>query len=97
MAGASPALVGIDIHLFSQRVSSHRQPDRFAASRDVRQSCAAAPLTTPTARQSFEEQCQQVSRRRRKIQIAIDSEYPVSAENAAFRRRFGLQPDRAMS
>jgi hypothetical protein len=50
-----------------------------------------------SARQSLDEQCAQISRRRRKIQLAIDAEYPVSPDNGAFRKRFDLPTDRAMS
>jgi hypothetical protein len=36
-------------------------------------------------------------RRRRKIQLGIEAEYPPSEANAAFRRQFGLPGDKAMS
>lgn len=44
----------------------------------------------------LKEQVQQISRRRRKIQQAIDSEYPAGPQNAAYRKQFGLQGESAM-
>lgn len=49
------------------------------------------------ARTTFKSQCDQISRRRRKLQLAIDAEYAPGLANAAFRKQFGLQGDKAMS
>jgi hypothetical protein len=49
------------------------------------------------ARTSLKDQCAQISRRRRKLQLAIDAEYAPGEANAAFRKQFGLQGDKAMS
>lgn len=49
------------------------------------------------ARMSLKDQCAQISRRRRKLQLAIDAEYPPGSANSAFRKQFGLQGNRAMS
>jgi hypothetical protein len=49
------------------------------------------------ARMSLKDQCAQISRRRRKVQLAIDAEYAPGGANSAFRKQFGLQGDRAMS
>jgi len=49
------------------------------------------------ARMSLKDQCAQISRRRRKLQLAIDAEYPPGPANSAFRKQFGLQGERAMS
>lgn len=49
-----------------------------------------------SARGSFKEQCKQIARRRRKLQLAIDAEYPPGEDHAAFRKQFGLQGDKAM-
>jgi hypothetical protein len=49
------------------------------------------------ARTSLKDQCAQISRRRRKLQLAIDAEYVPGEANAAFRKQFGLQGDKAMS
>jgi hypothetical protein len=49
------------------------------------------------ARTSLKDQCAQISRRRRKLQLAIDAEYAPGETNAAFRKQFGLQGDKAMS
>jgi hypothetical protein len=35
--------------------------------------------------------------RRRKLQLAIDAEYPPGDANSAFRKQFGLQGNKAMS
>lgn len=59
------------------------------------------PMSTPDstsrsgARSSLKDQCAQVSRRRRKLQLALDAEYPPA--NAAFRKQIGLQGNKAMS
>ncbi|MEA3187361.1 MAG: hypothetical protein QOD99_1191 [Chthoniobacter sp.] len=49
------------------------------------------------ARQSFEEACAQVTRRRRKLQLAVDAERPFGPDNAALRRRLGMPVDKGMS
>jgi hypothetical protein len=49
------------------------------------------------ARANLKAQCDQISRRRRKLQLAIDAEYAPGETNAAFRKQFGLQGDKAMS
>jgi hypothetical protein len=49
------------------------------------------------ARTSLKEQCAQISRRRRKLQLAIDAEYAPGDANSAFRKQFGLQGNKAMS
>ena len=45
----------------------------------------------------LKDQCAQISRRRRKLQLAIDAEYAPGEANTAFRKQFGLQGDKAMS
>ena len=45
----------------------------------------------------LKSQCAQISRWRRKLQLAIDAEYPPGDANSAFRKQFGLQGDGAMS
>jgi len=49
------------------------------------------------ARTSLKDQCAQITRRRRKLQLAIDAEYPPGDANSAFRKQFGLQGNKAMS
>lgn len=49
------------------------------------------------ARTTLKEQCAQISRRRRKLQLAIDAEYPPGDADSAFRKQFGLQGNKAMS
>jgi hypothetical protein len=49
------------------------------------------------ARMTLKEQRAQITRRRRKLQLAIDAEYPPGSANSAFRKQFGLQGNRAMS
>jgi len=49
------------------------------------------------ARTALKDQCAQIARRRRKLQLAIDAEYPPGDAHSAFRKQFGLQGDRAMS
>jgi hypothetical protein len=49
------------------------------------------------ARTSLKSQCAQITRRRRKLQLAIDAEYPPGSANSAFRKQFGLQGNKAMS
>ena len=51
------------------------------------------PKCTP----SLKDQCAQISRRRRKLQRAIDAEYTPGEANTAFRKQFGLQGNKAMS
>jgi hypothetical protein len=46
---------------------------------------------------TLKEQCAQISRRRRKLQLAIDAEYSPGAANSAFRKQFGLQGNKAIS
>jgi hypothetical protein len=46
---------------------------------------------------SPKDQCARISRRRRKLQLAIDAEYRPGAGNSAFRKQFGLQGNKAMS
>jgi len=45
----------------------------------------------------LKSQCAQISRRGRKLQLAIAAEYALGATNSAFRKQFGLQGDRAMT
>jgi hypothetical protein len=49
------------------------------------------------ARMTLKEQCAQISRRRRKLQLAIDAEYAPGDANSAFRKQFGLQGNKTMS
>ncbi len=49
------------------------------------------------ARTSLKDQCAQITRRRRKLQLAIDAEYPPGDGNSAFRKQFGLQGNKAIS
>jgi hypothetical protein len=49
------------------------------------------------ARANLKSQCDQISRRRRKLQLAIEAEYAPGEANSAFRKQFGLQGDKAMS
>ncbi len=56
-----------------------------------------AQKNASSSRQSFREQCDQIGRRRRKVQFAIETEYPPSAETEALRKRCGLPGNRAMS
>jgi hypothetical protein len=51
----------------------------------------------PGTRISLKDQCAQISRRRRKLQLAIDAEYAPGSANSAFRKQFGLQSNKAMS
>ena len=53
--------------------------------------------TASGARTTLKDQCAQISRRRRKLQLAIDAEYPPGSANSAFRKQFGLQGNKAMS
>jgi len=46
---------------------------------------------------ALKDQCAQITRRRRKLQLAIDAEYPPGDANSAFRKQFGLQGNKAMS
>jgi hypothetical protein len=46
---------------------------------------------------SLKDQCAQINRRRRKLQLAIDAEYPPGDANSAFRKQFGLLGERAIS
>ncbi len=49
-------------------------------------------------RQTFADACDQISRRRRKLQLAVDAERPYSdSANASLRTRLGLPPDKSMS
>lgn len=61
----------------------------------TKQSGAQAEATG--ARGTFTERCAQILRRRRRVQLAIDAERPVSPENTALRKRVGLQADKGMS
>jgi hypothetical protein len=45
---------------------------------------------------TLKDQCAQIARRR-KLQLAIDAEYPPGAANSAFRKQFGLQGNKTMS
>jgi hypothetical protein len=45
---------------------------------------------------TLNDQCARISRRR-KLQLAIDAEYPPGITNFAFRKQFGLQGSNAMS
>lgn len=58
---------------------------------------SGAKSKAQTARLSFEEACEQVSRRRRKLQLAIDAERPYGSGNTPLRTRLGLPVDRGMS
>jgi hypothetical protein len=49
------------------------------------------------ARMSLKDQCAQITRRRRKLQLAIDAEYTPGTANSAFRKQFGLQGNKAIS
>ncbi len=48
--------------------------------------------------QEFEDECDQISRRRRKVQLAVDAERPFSnPSNGPLRTRLGLPADRGMA
>jgi hypothetical protein len=70
---------------------------RFDAYKGIQTAQTFAQGTASGARMSLKDQCEQVSRRRRKLQLAIDAEYPPGAANSAFRKQFGLQGNKAMS
>ena len=48
-------------------------------------------------RGDFKSEAEQVSRRRRRLQLAVDGEYPHGPTNVALRRRLRLPTDKGMS
>jgi hypothetical protein len=46
---------------------------------------------------SLRDQLSQITRRRRKLQLAIDAKYASGEANAAFGKQFGLQGNKAVS
>jgi hypothetical protein len=58
---------------------------------------SSAQKDATEGRETFKDQADQIGRRRRKVQLAIDSERPHSPANTALRKRLGLPADRAMS
>ena len=76
--------------------------DRFHADlgsyAEVQTAQSGARKTASTGHGSFEESCAQVSRRRRKLQLAIDAERPYTdPANTPLRNRLGLPADKTMS
>jgi hypothetical protein len=59
---------------------------------------AETPRQSPHPNMDFllNGRCAQITRRRRKLQLAIDAEYPPGPP-LAFRKQFGLQGNKAMS
>lgn len=49
------------------------------------------------ARANYKTQCDQIARRRRRLQQAFDTERPHSSGNTALRRRLGLPVGRSMN
>lgn len=58
---------------------------------------SAAQKKAGVSRVEFSSQCEQITRRRRRLQLALDGERPHSPTNAPLRKRLGLPPDKAMS
>ena len=50
-----------------------------------------------TDKPDFKSEAEQVSRRRRRLQLAVDAEYPYGQTNLALRRRLRLPTDKGMS
>ena len=58
---------------------------------------SGAQETATGKRGDFKSESEQISRRRRRLQLAVDAEYPYSEENVALRRRLRLPTDKGMS
>ena len=58
---------------------------------------SGAQETATDKRIDFRAECAQVTRRRRKLQLGVDAEYPYGPENQALRRRLRLPTEKGMS
>lgn len=58
---------------------------------------SGAQKSAADARTSYKTQCEQIARRRRRLQRAIDTERPFGPANVTLRRRLGLPVDKGIS